>query len=281
MNAEWTNADSISSAQALSHLSTVAEQYDDSKAPAKHRANRHQGTIWLFLGTWILTIPVVASLAEMASMSPSAGGQYAWVSEFAPPSMQKFLSYISGWLAALGWQAFIASSAYTCGSLILVMASTRDSTYTPSVWYVMRGIEERSTNRRTDTSRQTTLMTMAVGVFAICFNSFGARHLPLFEGVILVAFVVGFFVICIPLWVLAPKASSAEVLSNFENFGGWATTGAACVVGQMAASASFIVGDHPSKDLPLALLTRDTNRASTVPLTWPKKSKMRLSPYLA
>jgi hypothetical protein len=52
-------------------------------------------------------------------------------------------------------------------------------------------------------------------------------------------------------------------------------------VGQMAASASFIVGDHPSKDLPLALLTRDTNRASTVPLTWPKKSKMRLSPYLA
>lgn len=70
----------------------------------------------------------------MASMSPSAGGQYQWVSEFAPPNMQKFLSYISGWLAALGWQAFIASSAYQCGSLILIMASTQNPSYQPTVW---------------------------------------------------------------------------------------------------------------------------------------------------
>lgn len=39
---------------------------------------------------------VVASMAEMASICPTSGGQYHWVSEFAPPSAQRFLSYITG-----------------------------------------------------------------------------------------------------------------------------------------------------------------------------------------
>jgi hypothetical protein len=57
---------------------------------------------------------VFASIAEMSSMwaasllemmpellkvfsrAPTSGGQYHWVSEFAPPSCQRFLSYIVG-----------------------------------------------------------------------------------------------------------------------------------------------------------------------------------------
>lgn len=31
-----------------------------------------------------------------ADRSPTAGGQYHWVSEFAPPGMQKILSYLTG-----------------------------------------------------------------------------------------------------------------------------------------------------------------------------------------
>ena len=56
------------------------------------------------------------------------------MSEFAPPSMQKFLSYVSGWLAALGWQAFIASSAYQSAMTILILASMQNPDYTPTVW---------------------------------------------------------------------------------------------------------------------------------------------------
>ena len=70
-------------------------------------------------------------------------------------------------------------------------------------------------------TRQGTLMTMAVGAFAISFNAFAAKHLPLFEGVILVMFLIGFFVIIIPLWVLAPRASVGDVFGKFENWGGW------------------------------------------------------------
>jgi hypothetical protein len=45
------------------------------------------------------------SLAEMASMAPTAGGQYHWVSEFSPPSLQKPLSFFVGWMSTLSWQA--------------------------------------------------------------------------------------------------------------------------------------------------------------------------------
>jgi choline transport protein len=59
---------------------------------------------WGFIACAIGQTLVYASLAEMASMSPTAGGQYHWVSEFAPPRWQKVLSYYSGWLTAIGWQ---------------------------------------------------------------------------------------------------------------------------------------------------------------------------------
>lgn len=36
------------------------------------------GTIWIYLATWICTFSLAASLAEMASMAPTSGGQYHW-----------------------------------------------------------------------------------------------------------------------------------------------------------------------------------------------------------
>jgi amino acid permease len=59
-------------------------------------------------GIWIYFIIIVGlsfstlSMAEMASMAPTAGGQYHWVSEFAPRSKQRFLSYLTGWLCVSG-----------------------------------------------------------------------------------------------------------------------------------------------------------------------------------
>lgn len=139
--------------------------------------------------------------------------------------MQKILSYISGWLAALGWQAFIASSAYQTGNVILILASMQNPSYVPTVWsvkYKPNGLEQSSREYgKLTKTRQGTLMTMAVGAFAISFNAFAAKHLPLFEGVILVMFLIGFFVIIIPLWVLAPRASVGDVFGKFENWGGW------------------------------------------------------------
>lgn len=49
-------------------------------------------SIWCFLGFG----PIYLSMSEMASMAPTAGAQYHWVSEFAPESIQKTISYFTG-----------------------------------------------------------------------------------------------------------------------------------------------------------------------------------------
>ena len=73
------------------------------------------GLIWGYLIVWAGYMLVFASIAEMASMyvkrgtpsiwaglltacgrAPTSGGQYHWVSEFAPRSCQRFISYIVG-----------------------------------------------------------------------------------------------------------------------------------------------------------------------------------------
>ena len=85
-------------------------------------------------------------------------------------------------------------------------------------------------------------MTIAVALFSIAFNTFAAKRLPLFEGVILFVHVLGFFAILIPLWILAPKASASEVFGSFSNYGGWSSVGTACMVGQLASAGAFIGG---------------------------------------
>jgi amino acid transporter len=77
------------------------------------------GLIWGYLICWAGYCMVFASIAEMASISPTSGGefdrhipahnfetqsnpwlaflgQYHWVSEFAPRSSQRFLSWLVG-----------------------------------------------------------------------------------------------------------------------------------------------------------------------------------------
>lgn len=54
------------------------------------------GLIWTYIGTFIGFFAAIASMAEMASQAPTTGGQYHWVSEFAPRSAQRIMSYLVG-----------------------------------------------------------------------------------------------------------------------------------------------------------------------------------------
>ena len=54
------------------------------------------GLIYGFLFCWGGYTAVVASLSELVSVVPTAGGQYHWTFELAPPKYRKFVSYITG-----------------------------------------------------------------------------------------------------------------------------------------------------------------------------------------
>lgn len=89
-------------------------------------------------------------------------------------------------------------------------------------------------------------MTILIAVSVTVFNIYGARQLHFFEGCILVFDIIGVFAILIPLWVLAPMASSKEVWLDFGSFGGWKNLGLACLIGQLPSGGALIGADGES-----------------------------------
>ncbi|KAF2751449.1 amino acid transporter [Sporormia fimetaria CBS 119925] len=191
------------------------------------------GLIWSYIWTFAGFSMVVASLAEMASMAPTAGGQYHWVSEFAPPSIQSPLSYFVGWMSTLSWQAGTASGPFLVGTLIQACAIVMHPEYEPTAW-------------------GGTLMVIGVTILVWVLNVYGARLMPLFQNIMLVIHVFGFIAIIIVFWVLCPRASSKATFTEFRNDGGWSSTGLALMVGQISAIYACICSDaaaHMSEEI--------------------------------
>ncbi|PGH00160.1 hypothetical protein AJ80_09213 [Polytolypa hystricis UAMH7299] len=191
------------------------------------------GLIWGFIGITSGFTLVFASIAEMASMAPTAGGQYHWVSEFAPPAGQKFLSYITGWLCAMGWQCALVAIAFLAGTIIQGLIILNNESYAYEAWHG-------------------TMLVIGITTFAILFNTFLAKKLPFVEGVILIIHVLGLFLIIIPLWVLSPIASAKDVFFTFNNGGGWNNAGTATLIGLSTTITSMIGYDcavHMSEEI--------------------------------
>lgn len=92
------------------------------------------GLFWSYIWTYAGMTLVVLSLAEMASMAPTSGGQYHWVSEFAPPEYQKLLSYFTGWMSAMSWQAGAASGPFLVGTIIQSLVYVNKESYEATNW---------------------------------------------------------------------------------------------------------------------------------------------------
>lgn len=119
----------------------------------------------------------------------------------SPPSCRKFLSYITGWVTLIGWQATTASSAYLAGTILQSTILMLDTSYSPKPY-------------------QSMLLGWSVVLFAVVINTVGSKTLAHFEGLILIIHVLGFFAILIPLVYLSDHGD-ASIFTTFVNSGGW------------------------------------------------------------
>jgi amino acid transporter len=174
------------------------------------------GVFWAYIWTFLGFGFVIGSLAEMASMAPISGGQYHWVSEFAPPKYQKFLSYITGWMSTLSWQAGNASGSFLTGTIIQALLTINYPDYVPKNW-------------------QGTLFVFAMVLILYIVNIWGAQIWPKIQNGLMVLHVLAFLVVIIVLWVMAPHQSAEAVFTGFTNSGGWPTMGLSLMVGQITA----------------------------------------------
>ncbi|KAH8158048.1 hypothetical protein CIB48_g10203 [Xylaria polymorpha] len=157
------------------------------------------GVIWGYIIVWIGTLSTFAVLSELASMAPTSGGQYHWVAILASDSSRQFLSYITGWMTLVGWQAVTASAAYLIGTLLQSIIILLKSDNAPQPW-------------------QTVLFLWAVIAFAVFINTVASKTLAHFEGLILVLHILGFFAVLIPLVYLSPHGD-ASFFTTFVNSG--------------------------------------------------------------
>ncbi|PMD31943.1 amino acid transporter-like protein [Hyaloscypha variabilis F] len=197
------------------------------------------GLIYGYLFCWVGTLAAMASLAELASMMPLAGGQYHWVSILAPPSTAKFLSYITGWLTVIAWEAGQASVAFLGATIIQGLIILNQPTYAPTRW-------------------QGTLLYYAVLACMVFINTFLARWLPKIEGIFLCFHIIGFFAVLIPLVYLGPHGSAKDVFATFINGGNWSSDGLSFFVGIIASVYTFTGADSANH------MAEEVYNASTV-----------------
>ena len=182
------------------------------------------GVFWSYIWTFFGFGFVEMSLAEMASMAPISGGQYHWVSEFAPPRFQKFLSYVVGWMSTLSWQAGNASGSFLTGTIIQALIVVNYPSYTAEPW-------------------QGTLLVFAMVLVLYVVNIYGAQVWPSIQNGLLILHILAFLAVIITLWALAPHQTAKAVFTQFTNSGGWSTMGLSLMVGQISAIASLGCSD--------------------------------------
>ncbi|GJJ08674.1 hypothetical protein Clacol_002893 [Clathrus columnatus] len=181
------------------------------------------GLIYMYITTWFGFTCLIASMAEMASMAPTTGGQYHWVSEFAPKS----------WVSVLAWQTGVTSIAFLVASQIQSLLVVLDSHYVFEQWHA-------------------TLLIIAVAFLAVIFNTILVKRLPLVETIALILHIAGFFVILISLWVLAPRNSAKVVFTQFTDGGGWGNIGLSTLIGILSPIFAFVGPDsaaHLSEEI--------------------------------
>ncbi|KAK5087455.1 hypothetical protein LTR70_009192 [Exophiala xenobiotica] len=76
------------------------------------------GLLYTYLVADAGFVLTVASLAEMASIAPTSGRQYPWVSEFAPRNLQTQISFFIDWLSVLGYLIGVTMTSFLAGAII-------------------------------------------------------------------------------------------------------------------------------------------------------------------
>lgn len=96
------------------------------------------GTVTLVYGVIIASLvyaTVAASLAELASVYPTAGGQYHFTALVAPKAITRVASYACGVISIFSWIALCAAATILGSQILLALPVYYDDTYVPKNWH--------------------------------------------------------------------------------------------------------------------------------------------------
>ncbi|KAF5013790.1 hypothetical protein FDECE_208 [Fusarium decemcellulare] len=201
--------------------------------------------VWGFLFCVVCNICLSASVGELASLWPTAGGQYHYAFALSTKKWQNLMSFLIGWTNIAGWLTLNTTAAYF-GARFLAAAAVAGSggTYEITQW-------------------STYLMFVAVSIIGVFLNIFAYPILNRWNEGALYWSLTSVIVISIVLLATSPKTDAAFVFTNFSNTTGW-SDGTAWMLGLLQSALSFIGFDavahmteempNPKKDAPQAMV---------------------------
>ncbi|KAH9884419.1 gaba permease [Xylariomycetidae sp. FL2044] len=160
--------------------------------------------IWGWVLLSLLSTAIAASLAEICSVYPTAGGVYYWAALLSTPRWAPIASWVTGWLTLVGNWTVTLSINFGGAQLILSAISLWDEDYAANEW-------------------QTILMFWAVMLLCYLVNVFGSRYLDLINTVCIYWTGASIFIIMIVILVMAPSRRSGEfVFAHYDaSASGW------------------------------------------------------------
>ncbi|KAJ5887036.1 uncharacterized protein N7473_009710 [Penicillium subrubescens] len=192
------------------------------------------------------TVFIVLSLGEIASIYPTAGGQYHWVHCLTPASYRATASWFTGWISIGGQVVLAASAAFAAGLQLqaLITLNNPDS-YIPARWQGM-------------------LFYWLIIAYSTAINIWGSKILPHTNTAAGILHVVGFIAIVAVLGSMSSKHSASYVFTEFSNTSGWSNDGVSWLVGLLSTVYPFLGYDaachlseelpKPSRNVPLAMV---------------------------
>ncbi|THY38339.1 amino acid transporter [Aureobasidium pullulans] len=143
-----------------------------------------------------------ASLAELASCYPTAGGQYHFTSILAPKRFSRGLSYACGSIATFSWIAIDAAATLLGAQMLLSIISFYLPSYVPEAWHYF-------------------LVYQAIHLVLFLYNLVALVKTPWVHNLGLLLTLCAFVVITITCLARSEKRSSEYVWATLDNNTGW------------------------------------------------------------
>ncbi|KAK1573526.1 amino acid permease [Colletotrichum navitas] len=201
--------------------------------------------VYGFIFCVLCNVCLSASVGELASIYPTAGGQYHYAYALSTQKWKKRMSFFVGWVNIAGWLT-LNTTAALFGARFLAAAAVAGSggTYQITQW-------------------STYLIFVAISMVGVFLNIFCYPILNRWNEGALYWSLTSVVVISIVLLATSPKTGAEFVFTNFSNTTGW-SDGTAWMLGLLQSALSLIGFDavahmteempNPSMDAPQAMV---------------------------
>ncbi|KAH7165667.1 amino acid/polyamine transporter I [Dactylonectria macrodidyma] len=203
------------------------------------------GPVTLLYGLLLIVVlngSAAATMAEIASVYPTAGGQYHWTGILAPKKWSRGLSYCCGTINLLGWIATAAGFVVTTAQLVTGIATFMHPTYSIQSWHVF-------------------LIFQLMNIMFVLYNMYLIKRTLWIHDIGFAISLVSFLVILVTCLARSEtKQTDAFVWGNFVNPSGWSADGVVFLIG--LSNPNFI---YSGLDGAVHLAEECTDAARTVP----------------